>query len=196
MSGFDLALPTGDTDTDRFARELAILRGPEITAQDGTLVAAHLRAHGELLANAREALQRAVGQAHPGSASDLLDELEEQHGLSPGDGLTTTQRRARLLAKVRARREGTENALLATVHALEPTATIQGFAWSSVTAWPRATHRVAVVVPSATWANAATRESIRAAVEQQKPAHVEVHVTVTVGFRYDESLLDRDLLSV
>ena len=120
-----------------------------------------------------------------------------EHGLPNGGGLSTTARRTRLLAKLRARREATENAILATVQTFEPAASIVGVAWTLVaTTRPLAVHRFAVVIPVATWNDAETRESIRAAVEQQKPAHIEVHVTVTVGFRYDESLLDRDLLSV
>lgn len=196
----EIDLPTGDTETDRFARELALLRGPEVSAADGTLVAASLRTQGETLANARAVVLRAVAQAHPGSAASadgLLAELETQYGLPSGAGLSDAARQQRVLAKVRARRAATENAILATVRTFAPTATITGFAWSDVTALPRNTHRFAVVVPAAIW-NSPTRARIVDAVEQQKPAHVEALVTVTVGFRYDDadSLLDRDLLSV
>lgn len=193
-----LILPSGDTDADRFAREIAILRGPEVTPADGTVVAADFRALGGALAGARTTVLRAVAQAHPSSASDLLDELEEQYGLANGADLTTAERRTRLRAKVRARLRGTEAAILATVRTIAPTATLQGVAWSSVTAYPRATHRFAIILPVATYDDGTSRDTIASAVAQQSPAHVEPRVTTRVGFRCDDSLsrLDDTLLSV
>ncbi len=182
-----LILPSGDTDADRFAREIAILRGPEVTPADGTVVAEDFRALGGAIAGVRSTVLRAVAQAHASSASDLLDELEEQYGLANGADLSTATRRTRLQAKVRARRQGTENAILATVRTIAPTATIQGVAWSATTAYPRGTFRYAIVVPVATF-DSTDRTTIADAAAQQSPAHVEPRVTTRVGFRCDDPL--------
>lgn len=182
-----LILPSGDTDADRFAREIAILRGPEVTPADGTVVAEDFRALGGALAGVRTTTLRAVAQAHPGTATDLLDELEEQHGLANGADLSTAARQARLRAKTRARRRGNEPAVLVTVRTIAPTATLQGVAWSATTGYPRATHRFAIVVPVATF-DSSDRETIVAALGQQSPAHVEPRVTTRIGFRCDDPL--------
>lgn len=182
------ALPSGDTKTDDRARRLALLIGPSIQPADGTLVAADLLALGGLLAYGHDRIAAAVAEAHPGTATELLDELEDQYGLANGADLTTAARRIRLLAKVRARREGTENAILATVRTLVPTATIQGVAWSATTGYPRGTFRFAVVVPTATFDDSTQRGQVAAAAEQQKPAHTEARVTTRVGFRCDDPL--------
>lgn len=191
------ALPSGTTKTDDRARRLALLIGPSIQPADGTLVAADLLALGGLLAYGHDRIAAAVAEAHPGTATELLDDLEEQYGLPNGADLTTAARRIRLLAKVRARREGTENALLATVRTLATTATIQGVSWSATTAFPRGTFRFAVVVPVATFDDSALRQQIVEAAEQQKPSHTEARVTTRVGFRCDdpESRCDDTLLA-
>ena len=191
------ALPSGTTKTADRARRLALLIGPSIQPGDGTLVAADLLTLGGLLAYGHDRILAAVAEAHPGSATELLDELEEQYGLANGADLTTAARRSRLLAKVRARREGTENAILATVRTIAPTATLQGVAWSSVTAYPRATHRFAIILPVATFDDGTSRTTIASALGQQSPAHVEPRVTTRVGFRCDDSLsrLDDTLLA-
>ena len=182
-----LILPSGDTDADRFAREIALLRGPEVTAADGTVVAEDFRALGGALAGVRTTVLRAVAQAHPGTATDLLDELEAQYGLANGADLSTAARQARLRAKVRARRQGTENAILATLRTVAPTATLQGVAWHETTAYPRATFRFAIVVPVDTFGSS-DRATLQALAEQQAPAYVEPRVTTRVGFRCDDPL--------
>lgn len=182
-----LILPSGTTDADRFARELAILRGPEVTAADGTVVATDFRALGGALAGVRSTVLRAIAQAHPSSASDLLDELEEQVGLANGGDLSTAARRTRLRAKVRARRQGTELAIREAVRTIASAATLQGVAWSATTAYPRATFRVAIVLPVATF-DSGDRATIQALAEQQAPAHTEPRTTTRVGFRCDDPL--------
>jgi len=191
-----LILPSGDTDADRFAREIALLRGPEVTAADGTVVAEDFRALGGALAGVRSTVLRAVAQAHPSTASDLLDELEEQHGLANGADMTTAARQLRLRAKVRARRQGTANAILATARTIAPTATLTGVAWHETTAYPRATFRLAIVIPVDTF-DSADRATIQALAEQQAPAYVEPRTTTRVGFRCDdpESRCDDTLLA-
>jgi hypothetical protein len=82
-------LPSGDSEADRFARALALLRGPEISPADGTLVAEDLRVLGQLLADGRAAVLRAVAQGHPRTATDLLPDLEAEYGLPLGTLLPT-----------------------------------------------------------------------------------------------------------
>lgn len=182
-----LILPSGDGDDDLFAREIAILRGPEVSPADGSVVAEDFRALGNALGNARSTVLRAVAQAHPGQASDLLGELEAQYGLANGADLYITTRQARLLAKIRARREGTEDAILATVRTFAPTATLEGVTWQEAVFYKRGTHRFAVVVPVAIF-DSPTLPLIRASIEQQKPAHTEGRATTRVGFRCDDPL--------
>jgi uncharacterized protein YmfQ (DUF2313 family) len=182
-----LILPSGDTDADRFAREIAVLRGPEVTAADGTVVAEDFRALGGALAGVRSTVLRAVAQAHPGSATDLLDELEAQYGLANGADLTTAARQLRLRAKTRARRQSTAATILATVRTIAPTATLTGVAWNATTGYPRATFRLAIVVPVATF-DSSDRATIQALAEQQARAYEEPRVTTRVGFRCDDPL--------
>lgn len=199
MPDIPQGLPSGTTKAADRARRLALWIGPSLQPSPGTLAEADLLALGTELAAAHDTILRAIAQAHPGSASDLLDDLESQHGLPNGGGLSTTARRTRLLAKLCVRREATENAILATVQTFEPAASIVGVAWTLVaTTRPLAVHRFAVVIPVATWNDTETRESIRVAVEQQKPAHTEALITTQVGFYCDDpnSLTDRDLLRI
>lgn len=88
------ALPGGTTKAADRARRLAIWIGPSIRPADGTLVAKDLLALGAELALGHDTVLRAVAQAHPGTATDLLPELEEQYGLPDGTGLATSARQA------------------------------------------------------------------------------------------------------
>lgn len=198
MPDLPQGLPSGTTKAADRARRLALWIGPSLQPSPGTLAEADLLAVGTELAASHDTVLRAVAQAHPGSATDLLDELEEQYGLPPGGDLATATRQQRLLAKMRALRAGTENAILATVRTLAPTATYVGVDWFDVTSQPLAVHRFAFVIPVAKWNDAGTRTSLRGAVEQQKPAHTEGLVTTQVGFFCDDpnSLTDRDLLRI
>lgn len=126
------ALPSGATDADRIARALARLRGPEIQPADGTLVAEDLRAQGAALAAARATVLRAIAQAHPSTATDLLPELEAEYGLPDGAGLATSERQQRLLAKHRARGDGSLPAIARTVRTLLPEAALVTIAAADV----------------------------------------------------------------
>lgn len=169
----DIALPTGSTDADRFARSLALLIGPSITAVDGSLVAEDLRVLGGMLARARSRVLLAVAQSHPSSASELLDELEEEYGLPRGASLSTADRQARLLAKVRSRNAGTLPALLITVQTLATEAELLTISWDLVAGTdPTAVHRFVMLVSSAHRTNTTLLATLDALLASQAPAHV------------------------
>lgn len=188
-----VSLPNGDTEADEIARELAKLRGPEIDASDGTFVAEHLRVLGGALAAVRSTIRRAVDQSHAATVGDLLAEVEAQYGLQPDASLSLDDRRARLRAQMRARRAATGPAILATVRAVAPTATLRPAGWTSTE--PRTAHRFAVVVPVAVF-DGALHAVVRSVVEQQKQLHADARITTRIGLRCDdpESRLDDALL--
>lgn len=119
-----LALPSGATDADRFARSLATLIGPSITAADGTLVAEDLRELGATLADVRATVARAIDQAHASTTTDLLPEVEGELGLPYAEGLPTATRQARVLAKRRSRGDATRLGIERAVKTLAPDAEV------------------------------------------------------------------------
>lgn len=198
------ALPSGTTEADRFARSLALLRGPEIQPADGTLAAADLRVQGAALAAARATLHQAVAQAHPGSATDLLGDLEREYGLGDGSTLSTAERQARLLAKFRARGEGTLPALLRTARTIFEEVVFVGHPYDLVAGTnPAMVFSLAVLASAMSWGAAEQRRALDLALGQQAPAHVAWEVGVGDGpdidpFRCNDpaSLLERDLLAL
>lgn len=199
-----VALPSGSTEADRFARALAILRGPEITAADGTLVAEDLRVLGQMLADARARTLAAVDQAHPGRATELLSELEQEYGLAVGNGLTVANRQKRLLAKYRARNGGDRPSLLRTLRTVAAEAQIVAVGASRVAGTdPRAVYRFVVLLSEAHWDDTALRAQRDQLLAQQVTSHATWVHTVGDGpdldpFRCDDpdSLCDRDVLAI
>ena len=199
-----VALPSGSTDADRFARALATLRGPEITSADGTLVAEDLRVFGQMLADARARTLTAVDQAHPGRATELLSELETEHGLAVGNGLSVETRQRRLLAKYRARNAGDRLSLLRTIRTVAAEAQIVAVGASRVAGTdPRAVFRFVVLLSEAHWNDTALRASLDALLAQQTTSHASWIHTVGDGtdldpFRCDDpdSLCDRDVFAI
>lgn len=166
------ALPSGDTATDRIARTLARLRGPEIQPRDGSRIAADLRAQGAALATARATVKRAIAQAHPSQTTDLLPELEEEYGLPSGAGLPTAERQARLLAKHRARGSGTLQAIARTVRTLVPDAELVTIAAEDVASTdPDAVFNLVILVALSTLDDAALLAQLDALLGQQLTAH-------------------------
>lgn len=199
------ALPSGTTSADRIARSLARLRGPEIQPADGTLVAEDLRTQGQSLADARATILRAVAQAHPGLATTdgLLAELEEEYGLPSGAALPEGDRQQRLLAKYRARGDGSLLAIARTVRTVVPSAALLTLTAESVAdTWPEAVFTLVVLVSLATLDDAGQLGELGALLGQQ----LTTHATWTFGrgagpdldpFRCDDvdSACDLDLLA-
>lgn len=197
------AFPSGTADADRIAREVARLRGPEIAPGDGTLVAEELRAQGGALAAARAAVRRAVAQAHPGTATDLLPGWEDEYGLSDNAPLPTDERQRRLLVQVRARGDGSLPVLARAVRAVVPDATLLAIASEDVAhANPDAVFSLVVLVSLATMNNRRLMAQIDAILGEQLTGHAAWTVGRGAGpdidaFRCDDpqSLCDIDLLS-
>jgi hypothetical protein len=199
----DVALPSGSTETDRFARALALLRGPEITAVDGSLAAEDLRVLGRLLADGRARVLLAVDQAHPGRATEQLSEAEAEYGLPDGSGLPLATRQQRLLAKYRARNAGDRPSLLRTVRTIAAEAQIVSISLDDVGGTdPDAVFRFVILLSEAHWNDTALRATLDQLLAQQVTAHVGWIFTVGAGPGLDafragdpDSLCDRDVLS-
>lgn len=165
-----MALPSGSTDADKTARALARLRGPEITPVDGSLIAEDLRAQGGALALARATIRRAIAQAHPGTATvdGLLAELEDEYGLANGSALSESARQVRLLAKYRARGDGSLLAVAITVLTLVPDAVLVTIAAEDVADTdPDAVFNLVVLVSLATLDDAGILAQLDALLAQQ-----------------------------
>lgn len=192
------ALPTEASAAGDQARRYARALGPAYQAPDGSANAAEFLALGQGLADQRATVARCLDQAFVDTATDLLDELEEEYGLTRRHDLPDADRQARLLAKVRAARAGSPQDLLRAVHAIDPTATLSETTIAAATAggYPRGVFRFAVVVAAATHADAAKLAQVRALIEQMKPAYTQGCAVVHVGFFTDDanSRVDRDAL--
>lgn len=201
-----IALPSGSTDADRFARALAILRGPEIRAVDGSLVAEDLRVLGQLLADGRARVLLAVDQAHPGRATvdGLITELESEYGLPDGSALPLAERQRRLLAKYRARGAGDRLTLLRTARTVAAEAQIVSIALDDVNDTdPNAVFRFVVLLSEAHWNDESLKAMLDALLAQQVTGHVGWVLTVGDGPDLDaflcddaESECDRDVLDL
>ena len=200
-----VALPSGTSDADRFARSLALLRGPEITTVDGSLVAEDLRVFGQMLADARARTLAAIDQAHPGRATELLSELEEEYGLPVATSLPVADRQRRLLAKYRARNAGDRQSLLRTVRTIAAEAEIVPISSLAVQdTEPFAVYRFVLLLSDAHFDDAAVRSTIDALLAQQTTSHVAWVSAVGDGEGADipmfvcdspDSLCDRNVLS-
>ena len=187
-----MSLPSGSTPADKIARELARLRGPEIDPHDGSLIAEDLRTQGGALALVRATIRRALAQAHPSTATDLLPELEAEYGLPSGDALGTAERQLRLLAKHRARGDGALNALAVTVHTLAPDAVLLPIAAEDVDDTdPSAVFNLVILVPEATMDDANTLAALDALLGQQVATYAAWTYGRGAGPDIDPFLTDR-----
>lgn len=178
-----LALPSGATETDRYARALATLIGPCCTAADGNLFAEDLRAVGATLADARALIARAVDQAHALTTTDLLPEVESELGLPYAEGLPTSTRQARVLAKRRSRGDATLLGLNRAVSTLAPDAevTTNGAALVEGTD-PYAVFRLRVALGD-DWDDGALVELLDVMLATQASGPVTWTIGRNVGFR-------------
>lgn len=189
-------LTLGD-DALYFARLLARAKGTAMPAGDGSLNHADNLAFGAALADAVDGLDAMLDQVFPDSATFMLPDLEQLYGLPVGTAMTTAERQARLLARVRASSAGTPQSIIA---ALTPVTTAWGAPtivendWVGVLAAPRNIFRFAVVLPG--FASATPPPAVVAVLEQMKPAHTAYTVTNQYGFLTDDpnSLTDLTVL--
>ena len=194
-----LLLAGGDAaETLRQGQELARARGPAYTAKDGSVAAADVLALGSALGRSRRNLLAALDEAFLDTATYLLPEWEAQLGLPVSGGLPPATRRSRLVAKWRAQRGGTPQAIARAVSALltaPDVATVYENTAAAVTdpAW---VFVFAVRAPLAYFTDPTFVGRVRATVEPMKPAYTTLRVTNRVNFRCDDpdSLTDLTLL--
>lgn len=190
-------LTLGD-DALYFARLLARAKGTAMPAPDGSLNHADNLAFGAAIRDAVDGLDAMLNQVFPDSATFMLPELEQLYGLPVGTALTTAQRQARLVARVRSSAAGTPQSIVA---ALTPITTTWGVpsivenAWSAVLAAPRNVFLFAVVIPG--FIAYPAPADVVAVLEQMKPAHTSYNVTNQVGFLTDDpnSVTDLTVIS-
>lgn len=132
------AVPATDTIggtpelTAYFARALLALVGPAWQAPPRSVNEADFLTLGEALARVFETVERAVAQSHPGTATDLLAELEAEYGLEGGALLDTPTRQRRLLVAFRARGWPAPTAVVATARAMAAEAVLVATTWPEV----------------------------------------------------------------
>lgn len=196
----DQAIPTEDSDAGRLARMLLRALGPAYSGGDGSRTAADFLALGQALADGRDTNLVALAEAFVDAAADLLTEHERAYGLVPRADLGAEDRRTRLVAKVRAARAGTPQAIARALASIAADAEIfeNDRAAAVASGVDHAVYVFAVLVATDVYANSDLLGLVRAIVQQMKPAHSRGNVGTRAGFRCDDplSLTDRDLLSV
>lgn len=210
-------VPSADTIADTheltayFARALLELVGPAWQAPQGSVNEADFLTLGEALARGVEVVERAVAQSHPGSATDLLAELEEEYGLEGGALLSVPLRQQRLLTAFRSRSWPAPTAVLATLRGLAAEATMRAVSWPEVEGTdPSAVFRFIVLLSYAHLTDAFLQSQLERALARQVGADEAWSVGRTRGFRCafrgtsvptddgsgDDSRCDVDLLAL
>lgn len=185
-------IPIDDTAAGRFARELALLLGPAHGhAPSPSRRLDDLMALGAALADAWQRQRDAVDEAHPATADELLAELESEYGLPTDASLPTSTRRSVLLAKVRARYEGTRDAIETTCDAIVPGTVIEYLESRVDHIDPNCAFRFVLKLageygdPDGSVIEiadaAAQRARLLAVIRQQKPAHTAGSLARNIG---------------
>ena len=191
MANIIQPLPTKAGAIGDLARQLLRLLGPAYPAPDDSLNAADALNLGRAISDARDTTAASLGEAFPDTALSLLSEWETMLGLPVSAGrLTTTQRRAALLARWRTRFSGSPDAIVSALTPLNggnaPTMR-ETVAIESTANPPRVfvfTLRVLADV-----SDAAALAPLRAVVDVMKPAYARAQFTdqsLTAGFRCDD----------
>lgn len=189
----------------RLARAWAKAIGPSQRFADGTPAGADAAAMGVALARSELVMRRALREAFIPTATYTLDDWERMLELPTGAALDPAARQRRLLARWRARRGGTPQAIVAAVEALLPEGTVVGLTEAAYA-------DVVDTVPSLVFVFAITIDdvgpdwtffgetsvvpAVQAVVAAMKPAHTLCRVTNRVGFYCDDpgSVTDLTLL--
>ncbi len=181
-------LPTKEGAIGDLARQLLRLLGPAYPAADNSLNAADAINLGRGISDARDTNAASLNEAFPDTALYLLSEWETMLGLPVSSGrLTTTERRAALLARWRTRFSGSPDAI---VSALTPLNSGSPPTMRETVAVESLAHPAQVfvftlkVIPDVS--DAAAVAPLRAIVDVMKPAHTVAQYTdqsLTAGFR-------------
>ena len=186
-------LPTKEGAIGDLARQLLRLLGPAYPAADNSLNAADAINLGRGISDARDTNAASLNEAFPDTALYLLSEWETMLGLPVSSGrLTTTERRAALLARWRTRFSGSPDSIISALTPLNsdtPPTMRETVAIESTANPPRVfafTLKVKVI-PDVS--DAAALAPLRAIVDVMKPAHTVAQYTdqsLTAGFRCND----------
>ena len=184
MSTHDL--PTTAGSGPDLARQLARLVGPAVQAGDGTVAAQEYLALGGGLATARQTTLDAISEAFPQTARDTLSEWERMLRVPIRSGASTADRRAAILARLRAS-GGSPRRIKAACGALVPSGVgLTEYTVSQVTAHPRMVFRFAAVGVGATaYADTERRGELEDVLQRAAPAHTTWNLTSGGAFRFD-----------
>lgn len=178
-------LPTEAGAAGDLARQLARLVGPAVQAGDGTLAAQEYLALGGGLAVARQTTIDAISEAFPATASDTLSEWERMLRVPIREGATVADRRAAILARLRAS-GGSPRRIKAACAALVPAGVgLTEYTVSQVTANPRRVFRFSIAVGGAAYADAGVRGEIEDVLQRAAPAHTTWNLSSGGVFRFD-----------
>lgn len=184
------------SDYGRFARELAQILGTAYQPVNGSFIAADLTSLGGALAMIRATSLRSIDQAFVDAASDILTELEIEFGLANRTDLSTSDRRTRLAAKVRAYIAGTAQNIDNAVSAYDSTAAVYENVPQAGAGSTRVPFQFGVTISDGVYDSPTKLAAILALIEQMKPAHTKGNVGTKKGFYTNEatSLTNRTLL--
>lgn len=216
------ALPSEASSAGDAARELGRLIGPAIQAPDDTPAAAELLGWGANLAAADATVASLRAQAFASTADLLLSQWEDSLGLTQQPSLTTTARRNRVLAKLRASRGNTTASIIASltpingggppqilvptvadIHASEPNdALFEEPNYQKIPSTARQVYRLAAVLKRTVWADINARALVNDLLAQMAPAHCQWLATVASTFSgtapgryFDDSDFDAEVFA-
>lgn len=202
---FPLRSPTEDSARGEIARQLVQLRGPSISAGDGTVAAARLLGIGGALADAQTTIDTAIAQAFASTATDTLPVWEDVLDIPVDDTLSDADRQLRLTTILRTLLGGRPDALLLIARAFDPIASIVEITATDAIAlaYPRTVYSFAIAVAPATLRNRVAAVTLADAVSRAKPSHTKGTVGAynagnVLAFLTDDpnSLTDFTLLGV
>jgi hypothetical protein len=153
-------------------------------APQGSLNAADALSLGASLDDARRELLACLDEAYASTVTEMLDEWETVYALPVVAGLSLAERRARLVAFVRAAFAGTPQSIERAVAAYAGSASINEAPPNGVYVF-----LFAVVVPIAIVQQPAKAAQVRAIVDRMKPAHTNYTIANAIGF-YCDGYLD------
>jgi len=183
MSTHDL--PTASGPGPDLARQLARLVGPAVQAGDSTVAAQEYLALGGGLATARQTTLDAISEAFPATARDTLSEWERMLRVPIRSGASTADRRAAILARLRASGGSPRRIKAACAALVPPGVGLAEYTVSQVTANPRRVFRFVVAVGATAYADDATREELGDVLQRAAPAHTTWNLTNGGAFRFD-----------
>lgn len=179
-------LPTEAGAAGSLARQLGRLVGPAVQAPDDSIAAQEYLALGGSLATARSGLLSAIAEATPQLATDLLAEWEDLLRLPAGDRLTTAERRARIVARLRAQGGSPTRIESATSALAQGVCEVAEYSYLTMPAGSeRKTFRFVISVPTAFYGDDTNVAELDELLDLLAPAHTTWNTTASTAFRFD-----------